>query len=151
MPNDHPLTIQDSSGRLANLFAAFEEIDARRNMHGSVPIVLFLLSGGLAAASFFVLVDILTWFGLDKLDPALPSAISFVLIFVIWILIFLAFMSALEWLNIVDIKTLAEKKLRQASLTEHEKRTVKSTVDANTWRHDRIMKGIVADLAEQAK
>ena len=134
------------SNRLENAIYRVEEIDGYRNLHDAIPILLFLVSGGLAARSFFWLIDFMTWLGFDKLDPVFPSLISYVLLFIVWILTFLAFMSLLEWMKLRNIREFANNRLSNLMLTEDEVCKLKEIVKSKTWKHDRILKDVAATL-----
>lgn len=134
------------SGKIKNTLNRIEEIDQHRNMHGAVPMLLFLLSGGFAARSYFWLIDLATWLGLGKLDPVFPASISFILLFVVWMLAFLACMSLLEWMRFKNIRTSAGNRLSQLMLTADEVHLLNRAVRSKTWKHDRILKEVTANL-----
>lgn len=137
-----------TSGNLGKAIFRIEEIDGFTNLHDAVPILLFLASGGLAARSFFWLIDLLTWLGLGNLDPGVPSSISLVLFFVVWITAFLVSMSLLEWMKFKNIRTATIKRSSQITLTTDEVSRLKNIVKSRAWKHDRISKDVAAKLGE---
>ncbi|MCP4318538.1 MAG: hypothetical protein GY789_21645 [Hyphomicrobiales bacterium] len=134
------------SNRLENAICRVEEIDGYRNLHDAIPVFLFLASGVFATRSFFWLIDFTTWLGFYKLGPVLPSLVSFVLLFVVWVLTFLAFMSLLEWMKFRNIRTFANNRLSNLTLTADEVCELKHFVKSKTWKHDYILKDVVATL-----
>lgn len=141
-PDDH----SGLTGKVKNTLKRMEEIDQHRNLHRAVPILLFLLSGGFAARSYFWLIDLATWVGLGKLDPVFPASVAFILFFVVWMLVFLAGMSLLEWMHFRNIRSSASNRLSKLKLTTDEIRLLNRAVGSRTWRHDRILKDVTARL-----
>lgn len=131
---------------LADAVAIVDCVDGYRDLNGAIPVLLFLTAGGVAARSFFWLVDLATWIGLDRLDPVLPSSVSFVLVFLIWALGFLAAVSLLEWLRIGNVGQIAKNRLSALELSADELDELQAYVRSATWRHDRAIKKAVGEL-----
>ncbi|WP_428641578.1 hypothetical protein [Roseibium sp.] len=135
-----------ASDELENTLDRIKEIDRYKNLHDAVPILLFLTTGALAARSFFWLIDLMTWLGIGKLDALLPTSLSFVLLFVVWVLAFLGFMSLLDWMKFGNIRTLANNRLSNLALTTEEIHALKNVLKSKTWKHDHILKDVAAHL-----
>ena len=126
-----------------------EDSDKHRNLHNAIPPVLFFTSGGLSARSFFWIIDFTTWLGFDKLSPVFPASLAFIFLFVVWIFTFLAFLSLLEATKFRNIRNVASYRLSNLMLNPGELREIQDIVNSRTWKHDSIVKSVVAGLAEQ--
>ena len=133
-------------GNLETAIRRLEDVDGYRNLHDSIPVLLFVASAGLAARSFFWLIDITTWLGLGRIDPVVPSSISFVLLFVVWIVAFLGFSVVLDRMRFKNLRKFAALRLSDLALTRDELRALKEIVQSRNWKHDRILKDFADDL-----
>ena len=134
------------SERLEFTIGRIKEIDSYRNLHRSVPTVLFLVSGAFALRSFFWLIDLMNWLNVDKLHSVLPSSISFVLIFVVWLLAFLACMSLLELLKLKNIHASILSQIYNSDLSSNEVCELRDILNSKTWNHEQILRDIAVQL-----
>ena len=139
----------DRPDKVRNALLIVEDIDKHRNLHDAIPTVLFFVSAGFAVRSFFWIIDFTTWLGFDKLDPVFPASIGFIFLFVVWILTFLAFMSLLEVKKFKNVRTVASNRLSSLMLNPSELSELRDIVTSRTWKHDHILKSVVASLTER--
>lgn len=149
MKSDIPMDPSFLSGKVEHALGRIEDIDRYKNLHGAIPILLFLVSGALAARSYFWLIDLTTWLGLGRVDPIFPASMSFILLFVVWMLAFLAAMSLLQWMNFRDIRTSAKSRLSHLDLTAEEARVLESMVKSRSWKHERELRDATAGLEKR--
>lgn len=133
--------------RLNDAISLFDEMDTYRNRHRSYPIILFLISCATGARSFFWIIDLMTWIGLEKLHVTAPASASFVLIFVVVIAVFVLSLSALDLLGFRDIATDTGRQLSKLGLSKPELRQLGEIVTSHNWKHQRIFEDAVAKLA----
>ena len=139
----------DRPDRVRDAVLVIEDIDKLRNLHDAIPSLLFFASAGFSVRCFFWIIDFATWLGFDKLDPILPASTAFILLFVVWILAFLALMSLLEATEFKNVRTVAGNRLSDLMLNPGELRELQGIVTSRTWKHDCILKSVVARLMEE--
>jgi hypothetical protein len=126
-----------------------EDSDKHRNLHDAIPFVLFFASAGFSVRSFFWIIDFTTWLGFDKLGPVVPASLAFIFLFVVWIFTFLAFMSLLAATKFTNVRNVASYRLSNLMLNPSELREIQDIVTSRTWKHDYILKSVVASLADR--
>ena len=127
-----------------------EEVDGCRNLHPSVPVFLFLAAGGVAVRSFFWGIDVATWLGFDRVDPVLPASISFVTMFVVWILAYLSGMTLLDRMKFRDVRLIARNRLERLALSGEELRVLRRRIGAGGNRHANTLNEVISRLEAAA-
>ena len=124
-------------------------MDRYWNLHKSVAIACFFLSAALAVLAFFLINDLVLWMGVSKQVAAAFVALSWVLIFPIWALAFLLVMTVLYAVGIRDLRAIATTSLSSLALSRAQLRDLQDGLASRTWRHGRLFKRVVADLATE--
>ncbi|MDU8929866.1 hypothetical protein RXV86_20970 [Alisedimentitalea sp. MJ-SS2] len=133
------MTSENPSDTLEKAIRVIEDLDTCHDLHKSVPILLFTLSGAFALRSFFWQVDLMTWFGLARLDPVLPSSLAFIGLFMVWVLTFLICMSILQKMRFIDLQMVATTQLSKLDLTMAERAGLHRLISAGDWRHESVL------------
>jgi hypothetical protein len=136
----------ERSDNLAEALSALEELDRRRNLSVAAAILLFFGSAGVAVVFFFIVSDLLLWDGMDELVARLLIAISWISIFPVWIVAFLAAMWLLDAMGVRDMRAVANHRLSELALGLDELHELRNAVANRDWKHGHIFEGVINDL-----
>jgi hypothetical protein len=126
-----------------------EDMEKYRNLHSSVAVVSFFVSAGFGVLAFFLITESALWAGVAKPVALLIVAVSWVLIFPIWALIFLFIMSGLGAMGIRDVGSAVRYSLSNLTLSQDRLHELHRILASRNWRHGRIFKSVIADLTEE--
>ena len=136
----------ERGNRLKDTYRTIEELDAWRNLPAGVSVLLFLVSGGAGVVAFFLIVDLVTWLGINEhLATALVIG-SWVLIFPVWVLTCLVLQSFLYGIGFKDLKDAAEKQLSALNLGSDELLEVRNALASMDLRHGSLFTDAIANL-----
>jgi hypothetical protein len=133
--------------KLIEAVSLLENIDGFRNRRAGYVIIAFIISCSISVRSFFWLIDLTTWLGLEKFHVTAPASVSFVLIFLVFVLVFMALNSLLEMMGFRDIARIIEKQLSDLSLNADELRELGHVAESRNWKQGRIYRDVVAKLS----
>ena len=118
------------------------------------PALVFLASGLVSFLSYFRLIDLMTWLGIDRFDVTAPAMVAFVLVFVVFLAVFVLLISVLERIGFVDIRSRLRKSLADLALNGDELRGLRDIVASRSWKHgslyEDVIDGAVARRAGEA-
>lgn len=137
------------NGKLREALAVLDDADQYCDLHVACIICIFVSSAALSVYLGFHLIELCIWLGIDKLDPLIPAFLSYIMLFVAWVLIFLATLSTLEAIGIRSIRPLTQARLLELTLNTDELNGLRDAVANRNWRHSRVFKIVVASLAEE--
>lgn len=136
--------------RTANLddaLAILDGLEGHRNLNTATSILLFFSSSGFAVLSFFFISDLVLWEGVKETVAQLLIALSWILIFPIWILAFLFAMSLLDTMGIKDVRAVANHRLSALMLSPRELHELRDLLAHRERKHGHIFESVVTDLA----
>lgn len=134
---------------LRDALYVLEDLEKYRNLHPSVAVLLFFVSAGISVLAFFLMNDSVLWVGIDEQVALLLVAMSWVLIFPIWVLSFLVIMLVLDALRIKDVRTIARRRLSKLTLSQDELHELHDILASRNWRHGHIFTSVIGDLTEK--
>lgn len=132
--------------KLSDALHAIEEIDRQPSRHVSVVIALFAMAAACGVYTFFGLLDWLAWDGISERGALMVMSIAWVLLFPVWILAFLGFMSALDASGFKDLRGLARTRLTSLALSRDELLQLDRAMASRQWQHRRIFMAALRDL-----
>lgn len=136
--------------KLDDALSLLEEIDKHRHLHKWAAVILFCVTGALAVYSFFWLIDLTEWLGFSSLDPLLSVAVSYTLLFVVWVFLFLVVLSVLNTSRVNDLHALVKSQLAELQLTPSESAELQRRIALKDWRHGDLLQSALADLSSPA-
>ena len=128
--------------------SVFEEADKYRNLPTGVALLSFFASAGFAIVAFFWINEAVLWVGMSDKATLLAVASAWILIFPIWALVFLVFMSVLRAMGVCDIQAAVKYRLSRLALDQGELRDLGEFVESRAWRHRSIFKDVIDDLSQ---
>ncbi|MCP4319125.1 MAG: hypothetical protein GY789_24825 [Hyphomicrobiales bacterium] len=126
-----------------------EDVDRYRNLSTGVAIVSFFVSAGCGVVAFFIILDSALWAGVTEQGALFLVAISWVLIFPIWVLMFLFIRSVLDVLGIKDVRSVFRDRLKNLTLSREQVRELHDIVASRPWRHGPVFESVIADLTSE--
>ena len=146
MTEDVSSTHQQRSAKLHDALAILGLVDGRRNLGRAASIGVFFASAGIAVLAFFIISDLLLWPGVKETVARTLIVISWILIIPIWLLTFLFLMLILDR---IGIRSDARQRLSGLTLSLDELHELRDRLTDRQWKHGRIFKRVIADLAKE--
>lgn len=136
----------ESDDRLRDAFRIIERLDAQRNLSTGAVAFFFVLSAGAGVYAFFLLLDAVLWQGINDFVASLVVAVSWVLIFPVWLMTFVGILSLLHSRGITDLKAEARTRLSDLALEPGDLRKIQHVLGSHALRHERLFRTVVAEL-----
>jgi hypothetical protein len=136
---------------MTNAIRALEDIDSRHNLYASLLVLSFLVSCAMGIWAFFILSDISLWGDdIGEFAARAITALSWVMIFPIWIVSFTGFVVILGRLGVTDIGSEARSRLTAMALSRDDLVALRDNPRSHTWRHRRIFRTVISELLDQS-
>ena len=135
-----------SHGNLRDALHVIDDADGYRDLHVSIVIVIFVASAALSVCSSFYIIEFLIWLGLGRIDPTIPVFLSYISLFVVWLLVFLAALSILDALKIRNIEAMTHAGLSRLTLSRRELQRLGDAIARGRWRHRRALLSAISRL-----
>ncbi len=136
------------SARMQKAILLFDNVDKRFRLRAVFAIIAFFFSCGLGFRSFFWLIDLTTWLGLEKVHITGPSLVSFILIFVVTILVFACLISLIDALVLGDIIDDTGHRLSALTLNENERQELLGAVRSDNWKQGQVIRSMITKLTD---
>ena len=133
---------------LRHAVSELEEMDNHRNLHRGVAILCFFAAAGIGFGVFSLLLYLASSLVVGELLASLIIALSWIMIFPVWVLAFACILSVLDTMEIRDVRSIAKGRLSNSGLGADELRELGNVLASRNWRHGRIFRSVVADLTE---
>ena len=132
--------------RIRSALDLLDEIDHHRHLHRGAAIAAFFVAAMVGVWGFFVLHDLPLWGEVSEFVAAAIVAISWIMIFPIWIFSFMLIMWALGQMGLEDLQAMARRRLLRLGLAEDDLGALRRRVDAAHFRHANQFKSAIRDL-----
>lgn len=138
----------DIHSKLREALDIFEELDCHRNLHSAVAIFLFVASAGVGIRAFFMMSDIAAWLELGEFEMLAMISLSWLIIFVVWILAFLLILTLLETMGVRDLRSVTKNRLSSMALERDALLELQKLMAGQNWKHETIFRSVISDLTE---
>ena len=133
---------------LRHAVSVLEDMEKYRNLHRGVAILCFFAAAGIGFGVFSLLLDLASMVVVSELVTSLIIAISWIMIFPVWVLAFAFILAVFDAMEIRDVRSVAESRLSNSDLGADELRELGDILASRKWTHGRIFRSVVADLTE---
>jgi len=149
MTMEEPKNQSERGAEIRKALCLFEEIDGHRNLHRSMAIIIFAVSGGISIQVFFFVSDLSLWGDVSHFIAVGITSLTWVMLFPIWIIFFLSIMCLLNAFKIVDLQGVARGRLSNMTLGSDALGELGDMVASQNFHHGPLYERVISDLSKK--
>lgn len=135
--------------KLRDALHTLHEMDRYNNWYEILSIFSFFISAWIGVRAFFIMSDLIIGDGMSDRGALLATSLSWMMLFLVWIVVFLGILFLLNAVGVKDLRSIARDRLSALILSLDELLELRNILTSRNWKNGPVFRSVVAGLAER--